>query len=412
MVNLEINSSEIPYVMSVSSNSQISVHKFENEMWTMVGNTINGEESQSEMALAPDGTPYVLTRSGSLKVFRYDGSAWTQVGGSLGDGFHIDITVADDGSPFVSFMDIANDAKGICKKWDGTSWITVGGTHFSGNQVAVWTKVRTNSSNQPVVLYGTGPSSNGPFYSNVSQFNGTNWEVIGGGDIDGNISTYFTHSLAIDSGDQFYVGLTANSASKKLNVYEWNGTSWINIGDNISGGDTYEISIALDLQDKPVVGFRDESEGGRTTVMRFDQNSWSTLGLAGFTNIASYQSLAYSPNGSPYIAYQDEENNLRATVKRYGPEVLNIVDHSSNKVDIRVFPKPNSGEFTLLSNSAGRYQLIDLQGRIIAEGVLEAINSENEMVTYSLKYPNLSKGMYLLNVMNADKRGVVKIIVQ
>ncbi len=409
-VNLKMNSSGVPYVMSASSNNQVSVYKFENETWSVLGAPINGSENQAAMALAPDSTPYVFTGDGTLKMYRFDGTTWTQVGGTVGEGYHIDMTIANDGTPYVSYMDIANEAKGVCKKWDGSTWVTVGDSTFS-TQVAVWTKITTNNNNQPVILYGTG-GSNGPFFSNVTEFNGSSWQIIGGGNIDSTVSTYFSHSIAMDANGKIYVSLTTDTASKQLNVYQWNGTAWTQIGENISGGGTYDNTIALDLQGNPVIGFRDELEGGKTTVMRFDQNSWATVGLAGFSNIASFQSLAYSPDGAPYIAYQDETNNSKATVKRYGPETLNIIDQPDYSLDLTVYPNPNSGEFTLLSNYEGHFQLVDLQGRIISEGKLKDPGSQNGKNAYSFKYDNLPKGLYLMNIVNDQKRKVVKIIIE
>ena len=409
-INLKINNAGVPYVLAAAPNNEVLVYKFENDTWSVLGNAIMGSESQAALALAPDSTPYVFTGDGSVKVYRFNGSAWTQVGGTVGEGFHIDMTIANDGTPYVSYMDIANDAKGICKKWDGTNWVTVGGSTFS-SEVAVWTKVITNSANQPIVLYGTG-GYNGPFFSNVIEFNGSNWQLLGGGHIDSAVSTYFSHSIAMDASGKIYVGLTTETESKQLNVYRWDNNAWTKIGDNISGGGTYNNTLALDLQGNPVIGFRDDLEGGKTTVMRFEQNNWTTVGLSGFSNIASYQSLAYSPNGAPYMAYQDEDNESKATVKRYGPETLSISDQPDYTLDVTVYPNPNSGEFTLLSKYEGRYQLIDLQGRIISEGVLKASGSQNGKNAYSFNYDTLSKGMYLLHIATDQKRNVVKIIIE
>ena len=409
-VNLKVSSLGVPYVMSASSNNQISVHRFENAIWSLVGNTINGDETQAAMAMGPDNTPYVFTRDGTLKVFKFDGSTWIQVGGSIGDGYHIDMVIANDGTPYVSYMDVAAEAKGICKKWDGSNWITVGGTHFT-SQVAVWTKVTTNNNNQPLVLYGTGSSGNGPFFSTVSAYNGSAWEVLGGGNIDSSNATYFSHSFAMDINGKIYVGLTASSTMHQLNVYDWNGTAWSKIGDNISGGDTYDVSLALDLQGKPVIGFRDETESGKTTVMRIDNGNWYLVGLAGFSNIASYQSLAYSPEGEPFIAYQDAGNNNKGTVKRYGL-ILSTTDFSKTISNIRVFPNPNTGAFTVLSHYEGRFQLIDLQGRVISEGILKPKATENGKYAYSFNYASLSKGLYLFHIMGEGKREVVKILIE
>lgn len=145
--------------------------------------------------------------------------------------------------------------------------------------------------------------------------------------------------------------------------------------------------------------------------MRLENNNWSTLGLAGFSNVASYQSLAYSSNGEPYIAYQDETNNGKATVKKYGL-LLSTSDFSNNTAGIKVYPNPNSGEFTVLSSNEGHFQLMDLQGRIISQGVLDPAGSKDGVHTYSFKYLNLSKGLYLLNVTNKQRREVAKIIIE
>ncbi|MBB6681432.1 T9SS type A sorting domain-containing protein [Aequorivita sp. 609] len=403
-LNLEINSIGVPYVMSANSNNEISVYTYENDSWSLLGNKITGEQGQAAMALAPDSTPYIITINGLLKVYKYDGSNWNQVGGTVGNGYHMDITVANDGTPYVSYMDVTNNTRGICKKWDGSNWVIVGDTHFTASQVAVWTKLATNSNNQPVVLYGTGSDPYGPKYSNVSRFNGSSWEVIGGTDIDSSNETYFSHSLAIDENDNIYVGATVDLDLKKLNVYKWNGASWSNIGDNIGGGATYSNSIALDLQGNPVIGFRDEVESGKTTVMRYDGSIWSSIGLTGFTNIASYQSLAYSPNGHPYIAYQDEGNNSLATVKRYGDATMSIGDFTNNNFNIVVYPNPNSGHCTVLSNNNGKFQLFDIQGRVISEGIIEIVDATSNNYTYTFNHSNLSKGLYLLSIANEQKR--------
>ena len=407
-VDLEINNLGTPYVLSVTESNQISVHTFENDSWSVLGNTIPGDQFFTAMTLSQDSTPYVLTSDNGLKVYRFDGTNWEQVGGNVGsDGVALDIAISDDDTLYVSYQDITSDSKGMCKKWDGTNWVIVGGNHFTAS-TAVWTKITTNSNNQPVILYAT---YSGSAFSNVTVFDGTNWEILGGGNIDSSNTTYFIHSLVIDENDKIYVSIAANS-TQQLNVYEWNSSAWSIIGDNISGGSVYENSITLDLQGNPVVGFRDESEGGKTTVMRLESNNWATLGLAGFTNIASFQSLAYSPDGEPYIAFKDETNGGKMTVKRYGQDVLNIIDFSNTISDIKVYPNPNSGEFTILSNIEGRFQLTDMQGRIISEGILEPVSSENGKNTYSFNHTDLPQGLYLLNIANEQKREVVKILIK
>ncbi|WP_139856350.1 T9SS type A sorting domain-containing protein [Aequorivita sinensis] len=95
--------------MSANSNNEISVYTYENDSWALLGNKTTGEQGQAAMALAPDSTPYIITVNCLLKVYKYDGSNWTQVGGTVGNGYHMDINVANDGTPYVSYMDVTNN---------------------------------------------------------------------------------------------------------------------------------------------------------------------------------------------------------------------------------------------------------------------------------------------------------------
>jgi len=222
------------------------------------------------MTLSGDNTPYIITRDGSLKVFRFDGTNWTQVGNGVGDGYHFDITVAGDGTPYISFMDVMNDSKGICKKWDGSNWVTVGGAHFTESQVAVWTKLATNSNNQPVILYGTGTGAYGPFYSNVIEFDSTHWQVVGGGDIDN--SNWTTIGLAGFS----------NTASFQSLAYSPGG--------------------------EPYIAYQDESNGSKATVKRYGQDVLNTVD---FPNNTIDLIVYPNPNSGEFTVLSSTEGSFQ-----------------------------------------------------------------------------------------------------
>src|SRR5690606_29067697 len=98
--------------------------------------------------------------------------------------------------------------------------------------------------------------------------------------------------------------------------------------------------------------------------------------------------------------------------KIYGPEVLSMPNISFNPFEVKVYPNPNSGVFTVLTNKSSNFHLIDLQGRIISTGNIVSKSSEHGVNSYSLNYSNLSQENCLLNIVSDQQRKVVKVIIE
>ena len=399
-LELEMSSTDIPYVMYANGNDQVKVIKYENGTWSAIGNPVSGSTYQAAMDMGPNDTPYFITStSNSLAVYKLDNGSWVQVGSGVGTGVQADITVASDGTPYVAYMDINNSSQGICKKWDGASWATVG-SYYSTGQPAVWNKIEMDNNDVPSVLFGTDGSST--FYSRVVQFDGANWNTLGGGAIDPSTTTYFSHELKFNTQNELYVGLIAGSA-QHVNVYSFDGANWSAIGSDLVSGSGDAIDISFNLSNEPVVGFRDETNGGKSTVMEYDGSNWTSVGLPGFTAISSGQSLEFDSNGIPYLAYVDEESADKLSVKRYAAPNASLVSliETDNLV---LYPNPNEGTFTVEQEGMTHYQLVNLQGKRIDAGAL------NEKHTFS--YNNLTPGMYILRVTGEKTTQNVSILVR
>ena len=81
-----------------------------------------------------------------------------------------------------------------------------------------------------------------------------------------------------------------------------------------------------------------------------------------------------------------------------------------NTVDFQVYPNPATDILNLrleqpLSSEAVVYQLLDLQGRLLASG--ELTNNQ-----HSIRLSHLPDGMYIVNVRSENNSPVQKIIVK
>ena len=91
-------------------------------------------------------------------------------------------------------------------------------------------------------------------------------------DINGNSSyDYFGWSVDINyAGDRIVVGApyddNGGSNSGSVSVFDWNGTSWVQVGNNINGTSNSEYfgwSVAInDFGDKILAGAPDNDNGG------------------------------------------------------------------------------------------------------------------------------------------------------
>lgn len=86
----------------------------------------------SDLAFAPNGTPYVVLNNGHwLRVLAYSGGSWTQVGSNVNgtdDGVdYSTITVGNDGSVYVLSMDKSGGSTSLGKlmRYNGSSWSQV-----------------------------------------------------------------------------------------------------------------------------------------------------------------------------------------------------------------------------------------------------------------------------------------------
>ena len=340
--SLAIDNNGTPYVAFVDGNStdggsdfqKVISKEFDGTNWVDAGSGIvsDGAAYFSSMAIDSSNVPYVSyvdlqsgTNSG-IVVKKLIGSTWTLVGASyFGNGSDAKLVI-DGTTPYVAYADAniayPNQYAVTVKKYNGTSWATVGNAGMSGSSGSSNISIAINPiSKQPWVLFSTlwNPSN----ALNVMSFDGANWTAQGGV----NFATGYVvnQSLAFDQSGVPYITYQDSSNSDKIAVKKLQGGVWLSVGAaGISSATANSPEIAFSQQNIPYVLYLDNDPTlrvpGQLTMQSFQSGSWGLVGAQGFSYwLSSYPQMAFNPKtGDPY-AFGTLSNLQVPTVFSYDP---------------------------------------------------------------------------------------------
>lgn len=188
-------------------------------------------------------------------IARWDGSAYTSVGGTIGGAVPLivlDVLGADigDGEALYAagrFLTIGGVAANNVAKWDGTTWIPLGNGLTRSSGFAQGFHMTTFDDGNGAALYVGGSFNriNGTdVVSNVAKWDGTTWSAMGDG-LDGQVQELVVFNDG--SGDALYaLGSFNNSGTNPMpRIAKWNGAAWEAVGagadGNIFGAIVYDF---------------------------------------------------------------------------------------------------------------------------------------------------------------------------
>jgi hypothetical protein len=253
--------------------------------WNQLGADIDGlvanEQSGTSNDLNADGTVLIVgapraldngIMKGKARVYEWNGTNWIQRGDDLigtnqGDVFGEAVSISSDGNT------IAIGAPGFLNpsylgptgptgytrifEWNGTSWIQKG-NDINGeapNDVAGSSISLTANGNRIAIGASSNNGANGSSsgHCRIYEWNGSTWNQLGS-DIDGEAANDFSGSVSINAtGTIVAIGASGNDAggtnTGQVRVYEWNGSSWIQKGTDIDSDNTnasFGYTISLD----------------------------------------------------------------------------------------------------------------------------------------------------------------------
>ncbi len=231
------------------------------DTWDLIGNVINGEAtgdgSGGSVSMSADGSIVAIgatsndgngNNSGHVRVYALDSgtSTWVQMGQD------IDGEAADD----LSGWSVSMSASG--------SIVAIGAVGNDGN--------------------GSGSNSG---HVRVYEYNGTTWIKLGqdiDGEATGNVSGWAVSISA--SGSIVAIGAIYNDGKGHTRVYEYNGTAWVQIGQDIDGeatGDAsgWAVSISASGSIVAIGAVGNDGNGGNSGHVRVYENisgTWVQIG--------------------------------------------------------------------------------------------------------------------------------------
>jgi hypothetical protein len=277
----------ITNISNTTAKGHVRVWKYNGSAWTILGAEIDGEATNDQfgwsVSLSSDGTIVAIganqtagvngATSGRVRVYKFNGSAWAQLGGNIDgeattDQSGYSVSLSADGT-IVAIGAINNDGT------TGLSTDNRGHVRIYKYDSAKTTSVTDQAS------FDFGP---------------INWRRLGT-DIDGKVAgdqSGFSVSLSSD-GTIVAIGAITNDGngndSGHVMVRQYNGTAWTQLGSDIGGeaaGDDSGYSVSLSKDGKILaIGARDNnSSRGQVRVYNYQtitDATWTNYTVNSFT---------------------------------------------------------------------------------------------------------------------------------
>jgi hypothetical protein len=241
--------------------------------WTLKGNYINGEadlDQSGQSVFMPDENTIAIgamlndgngSSSGHVRVFVWNGLNWTQKGSDIdgtvaGDAIGGAISMPDSNTIAIGAhpndFNGANAGQVRIFEWNGNNWIQKGVSLYgdsAGDEFGFSVSMPT-----PNILAASSRSSDdgGTDVGKVEIFewNGTNWIQKGPSIIGDPLVPLFGGSISMANPDVISIGAIGSPASNsgRVGVYFWNGVTWLLadnyiVGDNLSDGFGTSVSM-------------------------------------------------------------------------------------------------------------------------------------------------------------------------
>lgn len=439
---------------SLNNSGHCRVYDLINGNWVQVGQDIDGtqlmEQSGYSVDISGDGNiiavgaprnsgggPIGDEQRGCVKVYQFDtnSSSWIQIGQNINGVNNDDLsgssvslsdngTVVAIGSPF--YNGSAGSNTGLVKiySFNGTTWSQLGQSISGSNTYDQFGFSISLSSNGDKIaiganlLDGNGQDSGGV---KIYSFNSTSWVQMGQTLIGEYSFDEFGKTVSLSStGNKLAVGAPFNNGngddSGHIRVYEYNGTSWIQVGQDIDGDITnYNLGESVALSSDGTIvcaGAPYYLSGGHAKIFKYQSNNWSQLGTTinteGDRDLFG-TSISITPDGTKLaIGGPYNENNIPNNYTGY-VKVYDITTVLKNENFV-------FNNFSVFPNPAKNIINISLQEGLFIEKI-KIYNTLGQLLltenaSQQLNISNLEKGTYFVEVLTNKGKATKSIIVE
>lgn len=369
---------------------------------------------------------------GYTRVYEWNGSNYIQkgtdiIGEANGNSSGTAVSLSADGNTIAIGAGLNSNANGSfsghCRifEWNGTSWVQKGADidgeaaqDFSGDAVSI------NANGTIVAVGAAGNDGVGTAFGHVRvfQWNGTSWVQMGA-DIDGeSILRVFGRALSLDSiGTTFIAGGSASSNGMlgSVKIFNWNGTNWVQKGAILSGdtgSDFFGTSVDIDGNGSTIVAGT-QGTTGYAKVFKFIGGAWVQQGvnIIGEANGDQFgSSSSISSNGSILAAGtpgNDGNGISSGHVRVFENSAVLSVENMDFEDKISAIPNPAADFIKIHSKRMiTSYNIVSLDGRLVKQK--EGLNLRE----FPIDIIDLTSGIYILTVQTQGGKNSLKIIKQ
>ncbi len=309
--------------------------------WQLLGGALS-EDYAFWPSLALDGSNPVVVYTGfnriryNVYVKRWDGSKWVQLGDSLNTEPNIraqgtSLTIDASGRPVVALYErVAYNWNVLVKRWEGSSWTQLGGTLDLVQDADAYGATVTADGNDLVVGWIEAGSGDNPDNAYVKRWNGSSWVQLG--DTLNMFREYApgVHSIVIDASGHPVVAVEeADGDDNDVYIHRWEDPDWVEIGHGVDPnlyGRAFNPTLDVGLSGDLFIAYEDFNYIGKpydnTFVRRWTGSIWELLGpaVAELVLGAYDPSMAVDPSGRPVVAYHggtEGEGYISVYVKRW-----------------------------------------------------------------------------------------------
>ena len=284
--------------------------------WRKLGSIMDEMGYDGSVAAGKDGVyvAYSLKANNLLKVMKYAGEEWTEVGkiGKLGS--NPKIAVASDNSVYVAFNDADNKNKYYLHRYKNGNWETMGASYITAGGGS-WARLTLDAQNVPYVSWVDFFAGNKMY---VSKLVGEMWLQVGNEPVSNEILIGKNcQDVAVDANGNIYLAYSSKE-TEQLVVYRHNGAEWQLLGDNVANGTVKGIDVAIDSEQNFYIAYADGAFEDKVSVIKYDGTEWSYVGSRGFTESKTDSYMAMTlHNDSPCVVYTDVAMGSKASAKYY-----------------------------------------------------------------------------------------------
>ncbi len=288
-VNSSVAMGSDVYVGLAAGTGDAEVWRWNGTVWSIIGGDgINeswtDQTFETVYSIETDGTNIYAglgSTAGDAEVWRWNGSAWTKIGGDA-----VNSSWAVSTYEYVTSLDyfgtnlyagIGNSASDAeVWRWNGTVWTKIGGDSLNSGWAANYDMVSALSNDGTNLYAGLGVTAT---EAEVWRWNGTVWSQIGGDGLNSSWNTsYETVRSLYYQGSNLYAGI--GDSTTDAEVWRWNGTVWSQIGGdglNSSWNTNYEYSFSL-FHDGTNLYAGTGGSDGDGEVYRWNGTAWTKIG--------------------------------------------------------------------------------------------------------------------------------------